>query len=120
MSVSVTPDKYDSSDQALAAFSAAGLHTMNFEVPPVTNEPHWHHFDSEFYIVDGELTLTDAASGEQLECRPGCSVQVPARALHAEKSESGYTIVLGTSVPANEFGDPVDLPPETLNEKEKI
>ena len=114
MTVTVIQDKYESEDQALQAYMHAGLHTMRLDVPPVANESHWHHFDSEFYIVAGQLTLTDIDSGDLLECSAGSSVSVPARSLHAENSEVGYTIVLGTSVPADQFGDPVDLAPETL------
>ena len=118
MTVTVTPDKYESSDQALAAFAANGLHTMSLDVPPVENNSHWHHFDSEFHITTGYLTLTDVGSGAELKCGPGSTVRVPAKALHAELSQTGYSIVLGTSVPPEEFGDPVDLAPETLPKNE--
>lgn len=102
-------------DAARAEFEASGLkHVMALEVPPVENDAHWHHFDSCFYLTSGELVLTDVASGEALHCRAGTRVTVPARVLHAESSPGGYGIFLGTSVPPEAFGDPVNRPPETL------
>lgn len=112
--VSVTADGFDSFEAASASFSKRGLHLLELSVPPVSNDPHWHSFDAEFYILDGELELVDVASGKTLHCAPGSWVKVPARAVHAERSAGGYRIVLGTSVPATEFGEPVDRDPATL------
>lgn len=91
------------------------LYTMQLDVPPVNNAAHWHSFDAEFLVVAGHLSLTDAGSQRVHECPPGTRVWVPAESLHAEQSDQGYAIVLGTSVPPEEFGDPVDRPPETLS-----
>jgi len=91
---------------------AKGLHTMTLEVDPVQNTPHWHHFDAQLYILAGDLEFTDVASNERHNCSAGSLVSIPAGSLHAEHSQQGYRIVLGTSVPAEEFGDPVNLPPK--------
>ncbi|MGI9324750.1 MAG: hypothetical protein ACR2PZ_05990 [Pseudomonadales bacterium] len=115
MGVAVEYDCFESESDALALLQSAGMHTMALAVPPVNNSTHWHHFDSVFFILEGSLELTDAASGVTHQCRLGCRISVPAKALHYELSTTGYRIALGTSVPASEFGEPVNLPPATLN-----
>ncbi len=115
MAVAVEYDCFESESDALALLQSAGLHTMALAVPPVDNTSHWHHFDSVFFILEGSLELTDVASGITHQCSPGCRISVPAKALHYEHSTNGYRIALGTSVPASEFGEPVNLPPATLS-----
>lgn len=101
--------------EARAAFAQAGLdHVLELDVPPVDNGAHWHHFSSEFYLTAGSLTITDVASGEAMHCEAGTRVTVPARVLHAEHSPEGYSILLGTSVAPEDYGDPVNRPPEAL------
>lgn len=113
MEVSVAVDALGSEAEAEQALARAGMHVMKLDVPAVENDPHWHHFDAEFYILSGSLQLTDVASGRVLDAPARSKVTVPARTLHAERS-AGYSIVLGTSVTAEEFGDPVNRPAETL------
>ena len=83
------------------------------EVPPVDNDLHWHSFDAQFYIVSGQLRLTDK-SGQTHFCGAGDMVTVPTGTLHQEHSKQGYSIVFGASVTPDEFGDPVDRPAATL------
>ena len=101
-----------SEEEATQDLLGKGLHTMVLEVEPVQNTSHWHHFDAQFHILAGDLEFTDVASDVRHACSAGSLVCVPAGLLHAEYSQQGYSIVLGTSVPAEEFGDPVNLPPK--------
>jgi len=114
MQIAVTTDGIRDEEIALSALRDQGFHVMALDVEPVDNESHWHHFDAEFHILSGTLALTDASAGQVHHCKAGSRVKVPARALHAETSHDGYRIALGTSVPAEDFGDPVNLPPEAL------
>lgn len=114
MPVSVDHNARTEPDALESELRDAGMHVMRLDVPPVMNTSHWHTFDSRFYILSGHLTLSDAESGQVYECAPGTQVNVPARALHHEHSSTGYSIVLGTSVAAEDFGDPVDRPPGQL------
>ena len=114
MTIVVTTDGIRDEAAALSALRDQGLHTMALDVEPVNNDSHWHHFDAEFHILSGTLALTDASTGEVHQCEAGSRIRVPARTLHAETSRDGYQIALGTSVPAEEFGDPVNLPPQAL------
>jgi len=113
MGVSVAAEALGSEAEAEQGLTRAGMHVMRLEVPAVENDSHWHHFDAEFYILSGALRLTDVESGQVLEASVGSKVTVPARTLHAESS-AGYSILLGTSVAAEEFGDPVNRPADTL------
>lgn len=117
MGIAVTTVSDLDADKLERSLVAAGWHTLNLDVPPVQNQDHWHQFDAVFYILEGDLTVRDANSGREFACGPGSRISVPARALHREHSSAGYRIVLGTSVPAAEFGDPVDLPPELLAQR---
>lgn len=112
---SIEQDAWTGTAEARRHFATVGLdHILELDVPAVDNTAHWHRFDSCFYLTSGELQLTDVASGEVLHCRAGTRVTVPARVLHAEYSPEGYGIFLGTSVPAEAFGDPVNRPPDEL------
>ena len=117
MGVSVAVGTLLDEADAVRRLREAGLHVMKLDVPAVHNEAHWHHFDAEFYILSGSLQLTDAATGNVLDCPPGSCVTVPARSLHAERS-GGYSILLGTSVPPEQFGDPVNRPAEDLQKSD--
>jgi mannose-6-phosphate isomerase-like protein (cupin superfamily) len=117
MGIDVTTVSDLDAEKLESSLAADGWHTLSLDVPPVQNQNHWHHFDAVLYILEGDLTVRDANSGREFCCGPGSRVSVPARALHREDSSAGYRIVLGTSVPATEFGDPVDLPPALLSQR---
>jgi mannose-6-phosphate isomerase-like protein (cupin superfamily) len=90
---------------------ASTLHKAEFAVPAVDGKAHWHRFDACLYLLEGTLHLTDVAAEKVLEIRPGCKVYIPEGTLHAERS-AGYRVLLGASVPPDQFGNPVDIPPE--------
>ncbi len=102
-------------DSEVAPEQLADNHAFVTElsVPAIDNTLHWHSFDAQFYITDGDLILTDE-HGKRHPCGPGCMVTVPARTLHREYSRHGYQIVFGASVTPDQFGDPVNRAPETL------
>jgi len=114
MSVRVHHNAFKNRTEAEAAVVRSGLIRMELDVPPVENTSHWHDFHAELYILDGDLHFTDVAEGKTHVCRAGSHVVVPRWALHAEMSRGGYHIIFGTSVPASEFGDPVNRAPEDL------
>ena len=116
MNIAVTTDGIRDEQAALSALREQGLHAMALDVEPVDNERHWHHFDAEVHILSGALALTDTSTGQVHHCEAGSRIRVPARSLHAETSHDGYRIVLGTSVPAEEFGEPVNLSPQALSD----
>lgn len=114
MSVHVKHNALESYQVAQTELADKYMFCTELDVPPVANAPHWHSFDAEFYILEGDLVLTDGATGQPLSCTRGSRVTVPSQTLHQESSRSGYRILLGTSVPPEQFGDPVDRPAATL------
>lgn len=99
--------------EAVAEIQDNQLHVMEFDVPSVDNSVHWHRFDATLYLLEGTLSLTEGATGEVHRVTVGDKVMLPEGTLHAERSE-GYTVLLGSSIPAEQFDNPVDLPPEAL------
>ncbi|MEM9622245.1 MAG: hypothetical protein AAF993_11380 [Pseudomonadota bacterium] len=112
MSVTTEPGPAISDAHALQQLAERYPFTTTLDVPPVDNDPHWHRFDAEFYILDGDLILTGADNTTHY-CPTGTKVVVPQGAVHAEKSQ-GYRIALGTSLQPSEYGDPVDRPVSEL------
>ena len=114
MSIEITQAEFNR-DAAEAVFRDRGFpFFVALDVPPVENTTHWHSFSSLFYITKGSVSLTDGETGTTYEAEPGSLVSVPAQALHAERSEEGYSILLGVSRDPATFEDPVNLPPEEL------
>ena len=115
MGIEVTQPGIESNQAVEAELRELGLHFLTLDVPPVENTSHWHSFSSVFYITTGNLQLTDVESGAVLQAGPGSRVSVPAKTLHAEHSTEGYSILLGVSRDPATFEDPVNLPPEDLD-----
>ena len=107
--ITLEPDHFSSTEDAQAELARSELFAMEFVVPAVASAVHWHRFDAVLYLLEGELQLTDAAADKVLRVTPGCRVTIPEGTLHAERSE-GYRVLLGSSIPADQFDDPVDLP----------
>ena len=114
MGIEITNPGFESAEAVEAEMTGQGLYFLPLDVPPVENTAHWHDFSSIFYITKGRVRLTDVASGQVVEAGPGSRVVVPEKALHAEKSEEGYSILLGVSRDPATFEGDVNLPPEDL------
>lgn len=104
---------FSDASEATAEIQGNQLHLMEFEVPAVDNSVHWHRFDATLYLLAGALDLTDGSTGKVHHVTVGDKVMLPEGTLHAERSE-GYTVLLGSSIPPEQFDNPVDLPPEAL------
>lgn len=96
--------------------SQAGLYLLEMDVPAVSNTSHWHAFSTRFYILAGELRISDILQQKEYVAGPGSRVNVPARVLHSEHSATGYRIIAGMSVDPASLTGPVDLPPDLLDE----
>ena len=114
MGIEITNPGVASAADVESELKGLGLYFMPLDVPPVENTSHWHDFSSVFYITEGTVHLTDVATGTVHEAGPGARVSVPEGALHAEKSEGGYSILLGTTKDPATFEGDVNLPPDDL------
>lgn len=95
---------------ALAEVEQAGYHPLTLDFAAETNDNHWHDFDSIVYILEGEITVTDAATGEQCTCGKGTKIVAPKGVLHREHTE-GHRALIGFAVPPEELSQPVNKPP---------
>ena len=109
--ITLEPNHFASAADAEAELASSELFAMEFAVPAVASAVHWHRFDAVLYLLEGELQLTDASADKVLRVTPGCKVTIPQGTLHAELSD-GYRVLLGSSIPAEQFDDPVDLAPD--------
>lgn len=116
MKIAVHPDHFSSRAQAYDEIEIAALHPVDMTVPPVSNDSHWHDFSTQLYILEGELCITDVAQDRTLVAGPGARVDVPARVLHREESDQGYTLIAGMSVNPETLEGDVDLDPQLLEE----
>ena len=111
MAISKTHDAFVLESEAMAVIDAAGLHPLLVDVPAETNENHWHDFDSIIFVLEGELVVTEAASGGTLACGPGSRIDFPRGLIHHEHHK-GYRALVGFSVDPATFDGPFSMPPE--------
>jgi quercetin dioxygenase-like cupin family protein len=106
----VTHNHFSDESAALAEIEAAGYNPMTVDFPAETNSDHWHDFDSILFILDGELTLTNAQTGETCVCGVGTRLKAPRGVLHREQTE-GYKALIGLSITPEEITQPVNKEP---------
>ena len=114
MFITFSADYFASETEARQEIEQAGLWPLKKAIPPTQNETHWHAYDAHVYILDGELHLTDAATGQTYTCPQGSKIVVPARELHSE-THDGYTGLIGMSVDPAQLSQPTLRRPEELN-----
>ncbi len=98
-------------DEALALVAEMGFHALAFNVKtPEDEELHWHEFDAVTWVISGTGALVNE-DGERTEVGPGCHLQAPAGYLHRGLAGDPYRVVLGTSLPYEEWTKPIDKNP---------
>jgi mannose-6-phosphate isomerase-like protein (cupin superfamily) len=108
--VDITLNHFTDEAQAMGEIEAAGYHPITLDFPKLENENHWHDFDSFVYVLEGEITVIDAESGETCDCTAGTRIVAPRGVLHREVSD-GYKALLGLSVKPEALTQPIDKPP---------
>ena len=101
---------FSTEEEAVAEINAAGYGPMTLEFEPEKNENHWHDFDATLFVLEGELTLTEAESGETCVCGPGTRLIAKAGVLHREEHR-GYKAVIGFSIDPSTLTQPINKPP---------
>lgn len=114
MKIDVIPDYFLQPAEAFDEIRSRGLHPVEMNVPPVSNDSHWHTFSTRIYVLEGELNITDSSRNLTLKAGPGALVEVPERVLHSEQSGSGYKIIAGLTVDPASLTGPIDLDPNLL------
>lgn len=110
MKAKITRNHFSTEAEALAEIEAAGYFPATIDIPATTNENHWHDFDTMLYILDGSLTVTEAASGETYKIGVGDKAEASAGSIHRENHD-GFRAVFGFSVDPTTLTMPIDKPP---------
>lgn len=101
---------FENEESALKEISDAGYFPVTIDFPAESNETHWHDFDSLIYILEGQLTLTEAESGEQKVCPAGTKIVGNRGVLHREKTD-GYRAIIGFSIDPAGLSEPINKAP---------
>src|SRR5262249_4498633 len=96
-------------DEAMAQIRAAGFYPLRIDVPPESNEDHWHDFDAMIFVLEGVNVITVAATGETISCGPGSRADFPRGAIHRE-NRKGYRGLFGFSVDPATLDAPLNMP----------
>ena len=98
-------------EDALAQVADMGFHGIAFDEITEEDEPlHWHEFDAVAWVIDGTGAFADA-DGNVTQTSPGCRVAAPAGWLHRNLAGPPVRIVLGTSIPGEQWTMPIDKDP---------
>ena len=100
---------FEDEAQAYAEIEAMGYHAMAFDFPPEENDLHWHDFDSVLYVTAGELKVSLEDEGESVTCQRGAKIVATAGLVHREQT-SGYSAIIGFSVPLESLTQPINKP----------
>ena len=109
MDAKITTQHFNSEEESVAENRAMGFHPLTIDVPAVTNDFHFHDFDSVTYMLEGALTVTERDSGETCTLNPGDKAEARAGVVHKE-SHDGFRAVFGFAVPPQELTHPIDKP----------
>ena len=114
MAFIVTEKAFTTKQEAIEEIKAANLWVLEAELEAGEVAPHWHSFYAQTYILEGQIDITDVASGITYECGPGTRVIGPPRAVHSEKC-GGVKIIAGLAVDPATLEEDINLDPAELN-----
>ena len=98
-------------EEALARVHELGFHGLAYDEEIHEDEPlHWHEFDSVVFVISGTGSFADEA-GNVTETVPGCHLEAPAGWLHRNLAGTANRIVLGTSLPGDQWTAPINKDP---------
>ena len=100
---------FEDEAQAYAEIQAMGYHAMAFDFPAEENDLHWHDFDSVLYVTAGDLKVSLEGEGESVTCQRGAKIVATAGLVHREQT-SGYSAIIGFSVPLESLTQPINKP----------
>jgi quercetin dioxygenase-like cupin family protein len=101
---------FKNESEVLTEIEAVGYFPLTLDFPAESNEDHWHDFDSMVYILEGEITITEAETGESCTCGAGTKIMAPGGVLHREQT-AGHKALIGFSIDPAELTQPVNKPP---------
>lgn len=115
MAMIVTENAFTSKQQAIEEIRAANLWLVETDVEPRQADAHWHEFYSQTYVLEGQLKVTDVASGIEYVCGTGTRMIVPPRTVHSENIP-GAKVLFGLSIDPAKLGEELDRNPAELKQ----
>jgi hypothetical protein len=109
MKAKITRKLFLSEVEAIAEIEAAGYFPITVDVPAVSNDPHWHDFDSMSFVHEGSLQVTEVDSGEVYQINAGDKTEAKAGVIHHE-THDGFRATFGFSVDPTTLTMPIDKP----------
>lgn len=98
-------------EAALAEVAELGLHALAFDNTVDKDEAlHWHEFDAVVWVISGNGAFADE-HGNVMQTTPGCNLRAPAGWLHRDLAGSKVRLVLGTSIPGDQWTSPINKEP---------
>jgi hypothetical protein len=98
-------------EEALAHVAEVGFHGLAYDEEIREDEQlHWHEFDSVVFVISGTGSFADE-DGNVTDTAPGCRLQAPAGWLHRNLAGTANRLVLGTSIPGEQWTAPINKDP---------
>ncbi len=114
MAFFVTDNAFTTKEQAIEEIEAANLWALETELEAGEVAPHWHSFYAQTYILEGQINITDVATGITYKCGPGTRVIGPPRTVHSEQC-GGVKVIIGLAVDPSTLEADINLDPAELN-----
>lgn len=100
-----------SESAALTEVEAMGLHGLAVdEVVEQDEELHWHEYDFVAVVISGSGSFADE-HGAVTRTSAGCRLRAPAGWLHRTLAGTDQRIVLGASLPGEQWTAPLNKDP---------
>jgi uncharacterized cupin superfamily protein len=113
MAMDLRSNHFSTEEEAVAEIKAAGFWPITVEFPAEKNENHWHDFDAMVFVLEGEVSISEAETGECCTCGPGTRMSAKAGIVHREDT-AGYKAVVGLGVDPTTLTQPINKAPEDL------
>lgn len=100
-----------SEQEALDRCAELGFHGLAFDIVRDEDEPlHWHEFDTAAWVISGTGSFADE-SETVTRTSAGCHLRAPAGWLHHDLAGTNVRVVVGTSIPGDQWTAPIDKDP---------
>ena len=107
MAMNIQKGFFGNQSDVMDDLKASGFWPTTFVSGPSPGlEVHWHSEEVHAYLMEGDTSFLDAASGERTPVSAGDKIVIPARTLHAEGEVIDrvvYIIAIPVVVPPEEF-----------------
>lgn len=103
MALEILKNYFTSKDEVLEDVLKTGFWPTTFVSHASPELPvHWHDFDVQGYVLEGETYLVDGETGERVPFQTGDKLILPRGTLHAEGEVTGRMVyIVAMKEPSN-------------------